>query len=257
MKNKIGAIMLGVAGLFVCSGFGIAEDGELMAFDKVYENPLLALNSNTKNVVLPGVSQETLTQESAATAVSKPKPRLVIMKELLKDLSPEDRAEFVGNLLLKDGRVVSADPAPLKRTLTQAQMSAILDSFISKPKSKKTSINPGTVRKHRLVRLAETFKDVPADARNAFFDNMVFKAGVVASVSADDLKRAVSKSELTEMLNSLAPIGSKQPMVDSKLCGTTDGEGWCDHSACKTNGGDDLKCFSGGAICYSSCDDDD
>src|SRR3989338_2851117 len=99
MKTKLGAIILGVAGLFVCAGLGIAEDGELLAFDKIYKNPQETIIDKGKNIILPAVSQETAKQAAPGSAVQR-SSRLVVMKELLKDIPAEDRAKFLNSLVL-------------------------------------------------------------------------------------------------------------------------------------------------------------
>ncbi|MBI4677327.1 MAG: hypothetical protein HY748_07065 [Elusimicrobia bacterium] len=175
------------------------------------------------------------------TDKTAPGNRVVVMKELLKDLPPEDRAEFVNHLVLGNGRVVSTYIAPLKSALPKDRVIKILDSITphSSASRKKPPENAGASSR-RLVQLADLLEGVPAGVRNEFLDSIVLKDGAVVSAYVGGLKKVVSKKRLTRILGSIFPSAVKSPEVAPKsLCGN----GWCDDSACTQRNDDPWRCL--------------
>ena len=222
MKSKIGSTMLGVAVLFVCAGFGIADDGELLAFDKVYENPQAAVNANAKNVIIPETSPAMINQESAKVAASEETDRLLVMKDWLKDLPAGDRAEFLGGLMFLDGQVVSIYTAPLKRTASKGSMDKILAGFA--PAATPNSTSPNKQRSlSPLITISELLKDVPADVRTEFLEKMVLKNGAIVSMYLGGLKKVLPGPKVVEIVNALKPGKSDAEKAFPKtLCGNGD-----------------------------------
>lgn len=243
MKNKIGAIILGVAGLFVCSGFGVAEEGELMAFDKVYENPQAALKNNT-NIVIPVAESQGISEEGW--------DRLPAMKDFLKDVPSKDRLEFLDSLVLKNGHIVSAYVGPLKRTLNKERVDEILSAiFINRRLEKKMSFeNEGY--SNRYTQLSSLLKDIPVDVKDEFLDNLAFRDGGFASAYVGGLRKVLKDEKLKEMLRSLTTDPNTAPKIDNPkaLCW----DGVCEDAGCFYSGGSS-KCKDSetDSVCDTSC----
>ncbi|OGS28565.1 MAG: hypothetical protein A2218_04975 [Elusimicrobia bacterium RIFOXYA2_FULL_53_38] len=251
MRNKIGTVILGVASLFICAGFGIAGDGELLAFDKVYESPLLAVNSNAKKVALPVASQEIARQESSDTHVSQQNDRLLVMKDWLKNVPSADRAEFLGGLVVLDGEVVSIYTAPLKRTMSRGGMDKILAGFDSPAGAAKATSPKKQKSFSPLIKLSELLKDVPAAVRTEFLEKMVLKNGAIVSMYTGGLKKALPTSKMIDILNSLEPVESESQKHPKTLCGN----GECYEAICSGEPGHryciDQKEYKCTTKCYS------
>jgi len=215
MKSKIGTIILGVAVLFVCSGFGIAEDGELLAFDKVYKNPQKAISGNKGNVVLPEASQEPAEQATANT-VAKQTPHLVVMKELLKELPAEDRAEFLNSMVLINGRVVSMSLAPLRKTLTSEKVASVVKTIYYHPAGSDKNSHKNNESPMRFTEISKLLNDIPADVRNGFLDSLMFKDGSFVSAYIGGLRSAVKTARLDEIIKAIATTPGPIMELDPK-----------------------------------------
>ncbi|MEI7483041.1 MAG: hypothetical protein WCK75_11945 [Elusimicrobiota bacterium] len=245
MKSKIGSTMLGVAVLFVCAGFGIADDGGLMAFDKVYKNPQAALKSI--NVTISVTKPQDFSKGQATFLPS--------MKEFLKDIPGEDRLEFLNSLVLKNGHIVSAYIGPLEKTASEERVNEILDAiFINRRADKKLSFeNAGAPA--RYIEMSALLKDIPSAVGNEFLDNMTFKDGGFASAYIGGLRKSLTDEKLKEVLHSLTTDPNTTPKTDDPkaLCG----DGTCKYSICTLigNGSGMARCKSTDAdwTCDSSC----
>ena len=227
MKSKIVALMLGIGGVIVCAGFLTADDGGLPALDKADKNPREAIGGNIMNVAPPAASQGIAKQE-AVDAAKKQAPLLVVMKELLKDIPAEDRAEFLNSMVLKNGRIVSAPIAPLERTLTKEKLDNIMKTIFYHPEgdadSSKTDGKPA-----RFVEISKLLKDLSPDVRNEFLDSLTFKNGSFVSAYIGGLHREAKTARMREILKAIATTPGPVREFDLKtLCG----DGVCYKAAC-------------------------
>lgn len=177
-----------------------------------------------------------------------------VMKDLLKDVPQKARAEFIGSFMLKDGRIATLDAAPLKGVVSEERLIEILNSLGPSTKAIEEAKRRKTRNPAQAVTLSELLKGVTEQARNHFFDNMMFKDGGVACVDAGRLENAVTKRKLIQILNSMAPAGGARPSTYSKaLCG----DGWCEESVCSYVTGKWQCRFREGQTtrCYDWCDD--
>lgn len=251
MKNKISAVILGVAGLFVCAGFGLAEDGDLLAFDNVHKNPRGTVSRNGENIVLPEVSKEAVKQDGSGTSVQQP-AQLVVMKELLKDLSAEDRAEMLNSMVLKNGRVVSVSLAPLRKTLTSEKVDSVVKTIFYHPEQSAK----GSQKKKspaRYTEIAKLFKDVPPAVRNEFLDNLTFKNGSFVSAYIGGLRSAVQPARMDEIIGAIATTsGPRGAFGPKSLCLG----GVCYDAVCQGDGEGEHKCLSDkNSACDTTCQD--
>jgi len=250
MKSKKSAIMLGVATLFICAGFGIAEDGELLAFDKVHKNPQEVVKSNAKNVLLPGAYQKTAGQDASGPAVKR-LPRLVVMKELLKDLPAGDRAEFLNSMVMINGRVVSMSLAPLKKNLASEKMDSVVKTIYYHPEGSDKSSRKNNKSPMRFTEISKLFKDIPPDVRNEFLDSLMFKDGSFVSAYIGGLRRTVKPARMDEIIKAMATTPGPIRQFDPKtLCW----DGICYDSVCHGDDDGDVKCIDGtDSSCDTSC----
>lgn len=207
--------------LFVTSAFS-AEPA--VGFDHSSAQPvgmMLVLNNveskeAQKTSKLQPETMPVIEQQPSEAIINQQKPQVLIMKELLKDLSAEDRAEFLGSLELRNGWVVSVSMAPLRRTLNRGMTVKILESFTTSQNVIKAASARNKKTSSPIIRLSELLKNVPVDIRNEFFDNMEFKNGALVSVYLGGLRKVMKEVELKKMIKSLASAASADFKV---LCG--------------------------------------
>lgn len=168
----------------------------------------------------------------------------VTIKDLLKDVSAEMRAEFAGGLTLAEGRVMSAGFSALKG-LPEEKLTAVKNSFASKKAPRRKPEKRG-----KLAKLSELLRGVPKPVADEFMDSLVFIDGRVAGAVTGGLKKGVTPERYKEILDSLAAPGTKAPAGMKGVCGN----GWCDDSACVSRGNERRHCESqNDSTCYSSC----
>lgn len=172
---------------------------------------------------------------------------VVIVKDLLKDVSAADRAAFAGALTLGEGRVLSADFGALK-ALPDDRLTTVKAAFAPKPERKGKK---GAPKQGKMARLSELLQGVPKPVADDFLDNLSFVDGRVASAVTGGLKKAVSEKRYREIMDALAEPGSKAPRLSPKsVCGN----GWCDDSACVSRNEERRHCAATqDSTCYSSC----
>lgn len=182
-------------------------------------------------------SSPSLAQTSASKPAEVNTSGIVVLKDLLKGLPKDDRVEFMLNLTLSAGTIVSVYTAPLKRSRNKGQVTQILDALAgtdsppSNGQPKSASAPP--------MRLADVLQGVPEAVRNEFLDSLSFKDGSVVSAHVGALKRAVGDKKTVEILALLAPPIEGVPGKEPKgLCGN----GWCDDSACTAVNSAPLSC---------------
>ncbi len=170
--------------------------------------------------------------------------KTVAIKDLLKDVSADDRAAFAGGIMVGDGVVLSADFKPLK-SLSDERQTAVKDAFAPKAPSRGKKGKRG-----KIGRLSDLLKGVPKAAADEFLDGLVFVDGRVVGASTGGLKKSVSPDRYKEILDSLAAPGTKPPAGIKGLCGN----GWCDDSVCISRGSERLHCESTtNNTCWSTC----
>lgn len=243
-------LLVGAFALFAFTGVVAANASDAVSFDDFYANPKSAIKITLALKPPSDAAKEKIKRRFPENSLKqKRKTRLVVMKDLLKGVPPEDRAEFLNNLMLKNGKVVSAKLTPLRRTLEEDRINEILDAF-SPPRGSKKKNFPKSTTPPRYVRLSELLADVPMKDKSRFLNSLTFKDGVVVSAYVKDLKAAVSEAELKKILGSLqAPI-SKGSNSALAWCGNN----WCDDSACIGDNDRRFSCrFSSGSTCWGSC----
>lgn len=240
MKSKIHAGVVGMAGILVF--VGLATAGEILAFEVLHENPQAAVRAFAETPPEPGIP------ESPRSAEDK-NDGLPTMKEQLKDMPAEARAEFLEGMLFLDGDVVSLYTAPLKRSVSKERMIEVVESFEPSPDTKAR-----TPKKERsfspLIKASELLKDVPSDVRLEFLERMVVKDGSIVSMYIGGLKKTLPGPRMVEIVNALkSPAKSgANPKV---LCGN----GECYEAICSGKPGNryciDLKDYTCNSSCYS------
>ncbi len=243
MKSKISAAVFGVVGLLFCSGFVIADEGDLLAFDRAYKNPQKALKDHGDKLELPVISKATSDEDTSM-------PRIVVMKDLLKDLSANDRADFLTSLVLKNGRIVSANLGPLRKNIPEESVVKIVKIIFNRPVGKGIKGNNAPAR---FAEISKLFKDVPADVRNEFLDSMTFKDGAFVSAYIGGLRRSVELERMDEIVKTVSTTGGAIRQFDSRaLCGN----GECYDAYCYKPDGGSWNCRDhNNSVCDTSCHD--
>ena len=150
---------------------------------------------------------------------------MFVMKDLLKDVPAKDRAEFLNNMIMEDGHLVTPDVAPLKRTLSDGQIIKILQAL--KPVSS-AKLNPNRLP----IRMSDALKDVPDDIRSEFMERLTFDGDVIVSSYIGGLRTLMSDGEIGKLHAAILPSGLGTPKHDSKnLCN----DSLCYDAICTTN----------------------
>ena len=224
--------------LIATCGFCMILSVPLSAARDIAPSPLMdAITAPAEVSVSTG---PTGTQEAEQQPLDQP----VLMKDLLAALPKEDRDEFVGGLLINDGRVLSSCVVPLERTLSDDGVEKILKLLYAK------STWQSSGKSKQLVPVAELLKDVPEKVRYGFTDNMMYWNGRIVSVYARDLRKVLGEDKTEKIIQSLFPFADDTaPCVNgvclNTICGvkkTGDGKtsytgipksGWACASVCK------------------------
>lgn len=248
MKRNI--MFLGIVVLFV-AGTVVAEEVNWPLFtSNLYAQTHKMAKDSVKNETVSEVMPKSVEEESTKVDINETKGPLFIMKEWLKDLSPENRAEFIGSLKLKGGRVAAASIEPLRRSLNRSQATQVLESLATPKRIIRAVSFENKEYSAPLVQLSELLKDVSPEVRNEFFDYMKFKNGAVVSVYIGGLRGVMNELELKEILESLIPKISKSMKTDSKaLCGN----GVCYGSTCVPKKGKYHCVSSNDGACFNTC----
>jgi len=167
------------------------------------------------------------------------KHSLAGLRDLLKNVSAQDSVEFLNGLIMEDGHLVTPDVAPLKHSLSDKQIVAILQSL--KPATQ-IKLNPNNLP----VRIADALKDVPADIRNEFLEKLEFSDDVIASAYIGGLRAAMSEEAISDMLKQIGSSHEgltkgnryKQCMdyisngKTHRSCWSVEEDNYCDSKAC-------------------------
>lgn len=247
MKRKISAVVLGFSGLLACSCFVTA--GELSAFDTAYINPKEAVKSTASNIALPVVSQGTVNK---AVSIAEQPARIVVMKDLLLNIPASDRSEFFDSLVLKNGRIVSADLAPLKRTLLEDDMDAVVKTIFYRSENDKSKIK-NTGLPARYADISKLLAGVSQDVKNNFLGSLMFKDGYFVSAQIGELSGVVASERLDEIIKAIATTpGSLSTFSPKTLCG----DGVCYKAHCYSPDASKHYCKDHKtSVCDSSCHD--
>jgi len=216
--------------------------GELLAFDPVYRNPQTALKAQGGSRV----------EVPARTAEAPAPMALKTMGEFLSDVPRAERLAFLSSLMLKNGHIVSAYLAPLRKSVSEDRLNEILDTiYANRHLEKKLSFeNPGSPA--RYTEISELLKNVPHDAREEFLDNLVFRNGAFLSAYVGGLRKSLGDEGLRKALRALAtnPAAPENPKA---LCWG----GTCQYAKCVLvgNGSGQSGCRSTDLdwSCDSSC----
>lgn len=202
MKKTL-IVAAGVICLGVC--FTNAEDVAI-AFDgpgTKNVNAYITAKAN-ENTEAQKISEPQAVRESSTEAVVNPyKDRLIVIKDLLKDLSAKDRVEFMSSIKLINGRVASQGYAVLERNgMSSAKIDKILLAF--EPSESDVRLYT-PVNERQMIKTGDLFRGVPEQAKEDFFDNMKFLNGGVASAGTGLLEKAVAPEKLEEILDTFMP----------------------------------------------------
>lgn len=247
MKRKLNIMAFGFGGLLVYSGFAIA--GAQSHFDTAYRNPQEAVKSTASNIMLPAVFRAT---GSATTSSSKQVPHIIVMKSLLENLPAADRAVFLNSLVLKNGRVVSADLAALKNALSEDNINTIVKTLFYRAETDLSkTMNSGLPA--RFARISELLDGVSLGAKNNFLDSLMFKDGYFVSAQIGDLSEAVAAERLDDIIKAIATTPGPLATFDPKeLCGN----GICYKAYCYTPDGGGAHCRAHKtSVCDTACRD--
>ncbi|MDT8286768.1 MAG: hypothetical protein RQ748_06635 [Elusimicrobiales bacterium] len=203
MKKHIvvaaGALCLGVS-------FTNAED-VVVAFDgpggksvNTYITAKMEENRGTPKILVSQAEGKAVSDEAA----NPYKDKLILVKDLLKDLSQKDRIEFMSGIRLLNGRVASQSYAVLeKRGISRAKTDDILRAFESSAADMK-AFTPITARP--MIDMEDLLRGVPEKAKAELFDNMKLLNGGVASIKTDLLGKSVSPEKYEEIMDTLMPV---------------------------------------------------
>lgn len=128
--------------------------------------------------------------------------KLVLAKDLLADITPEMRVDFVssvhfdGNGINSEGRSILSYAG-----LTEPRISRIASAFHASPDVKE----PYTFPARSLDML---LKDLPADVKRDFTDNLKFLNGNIVSAKTDLLESAVSPENYEKILDIIMPTST-------------------------------------------------
>lgn len=175
---------------------------------------------------------------------------LIVMKDLLKDVPADERSEFLNNLTVSEGSLLSADLKALRKKLSDEQVTSIVAALAPKPgaKDKQAKSKPG----RKLFLSSELLQGVPKPVADEFLLSMTIHDGHIVSADIGALRKAVSEKRLIEILNSLAEAEAQTPQRPGLkgLCGN----GWCDDSICTSTNQEPLHCATKiDKTCWSTC----
>lgn len=175
---------------------------------------------------------------------------LIVMKDLLKDVPADERSEFLNNLTLSEGSLLSADLKALRKKLSDEQVTEIVAALAPKPgaKDKQAKSKPG----RKLFLSSELLQGVPKPVADEFLLSMMIHDGRVVSADIGALRKSVSEKRLVEILDSLAEAEAQAPQRPGLkgLCGN----GWCDDSVCTSTNQEPLHCATKkDKTCWSTC----
>lgn len=199
---------------------------------------------------------KTIQREDARAANSRQAPpktskSFVVMRELLKDLPASDRHEFLDNLVLGDGRVVSGYLPPLMKTLNRDRLNETLDALSLGSSAAANKKVPSAGKRAPLLTLSELLKGVSPTVRHEFLDSMTFMDGAIVSADYGGLEKEIGAKDARRIIDALVAYADDgKPRNPKSLCGN----GWCDDSKCTSIGSDPWKCLPKEKnFCVSTC----
>ena len=252
MNHRCCCLFLAVAMTYPWAGAVRAETSGPVVSEGMHAQELDAAGINAK---LKGAVQAQRTEPKPPTA--KRKARLIVMKRLLKDIPPAERAEVLNSLMLVNGAVASFTVGPLREHFSGDMFYDTVRTIEGPPKGE-AIVHRGEPARH--ADLSVVLKDVPLEVRNEFLDNMVFENGQLVSVYIGGLRKTVDGGALNKILDLLAGDSRTRPevKVPKVLCGN----GWCTHAVCAavtdtvsglTGEYPAVMAASGDNVCYTSC----
>lgn len=183
------------------------------------------------------------------------KTRLLVMKEFLQELPPDERAKVLGSFVLVNGAVAFFYVGPLRARLrpetVAGKVRALSGSF-------RENLPERSREARRHAELSALLRYVPEKTRNEFLDSLVLEDGVLVSAKVGGLRRRMDDARLKNILDRLAYDSHEVPGI--KSFGAVCGNGWCTHSACVMLRGtvkeDDRPAAAPAdkdTVCYSAC----
>ena len=169
-------------------------------------------SKETPKVIEPQVTNKI----NKAEPINVYRDRLVVVKDLLKNLSSKNRVKFMSNIRLIDGRVASLNYAILEENgISRTKTDEILQAFESSEEDVKL-FTP--IKKQPMVEMRELLRDIPEKVREDFFNNMKFLNGGIASVKTGLLEKVVTTERLTEILDALMPMVNSTKREKDEWC---------------------------------------
>lgn len=195
--------------------------------------------------------------KNAAEAAQK--SGLFLAKEWLHDLKPEIRHKFLGELLIKNSHVVSANVRYLEENLPEERANEIHETFGRYSDFEKKFMMKPKKTKSPIIKLSDLLEGVPQKAKNSFLDNIIFKNGAIAGVRTKELEKAIPPAEVNKILSALAAPEAGNPAMkepsEKALCGN----GVCKYAVCR-GGNVPTGCYpdeNENNACYNWCRNDD
>jgi len=248
MRNKIEAAVFGVLGLFVFACVSAAAEVNMSDFDTIYAHPMKTVNNLKVEINIPKVNQEIVSDKFA---VEKPVESIqaFVMKDILKDAPENKVSDFLNSLVLKNGRIISADVDVFKNVLSESGINRIKDAIFHKHVSNGVGINNMPAR---YANISKLMADVPEQARNEFLGSMMFKNGAFVSAYVGGLLKVVGKDKTDVIIKAVATTSGEIHALNSRnLCDTQ----VCYDAICKTTSADpQLHCEDHiNSVCDSYC----
>lgn len=146
----------------------------------------------TPVVVTGGITDESNTYQD----------KLVLAKDLLADITPEMRVDFVSNVHF-DGNGINPEGRSILSYagLTETRISRIASAFHTSPDVKESDTFPAKS-------LDMLLKALPADVKKDFTDNLKFLNGNVVSAKTDLLESTVSPEDYEKILDIIMPAST-------------------------------------------------
>ncbi|MFA5161901.1 MAG: hypothetical protein WC421_06610 [Elusimicrobiales bacterium] len=172
----------------------------------------------------------------------------MVMKDVLKDIPPQDRREFVGNLWIEDGRIVTLGTAELKRTQSMDAVDDIIRTIAQTPLDRPMPPK----RRFDIIALNKLVKDVPEKLQPEFLDNLMVKNCTLVSAYIGGLRKKMKETKIKEVLKAIFPLSDNASAPGDKIrCS----EGICYDAVCAANPPASGPPYAAkpGWVCSASC----
>lgn len=152
------------------------------------------------------------------------KNRLILVKDILNEITAKDRAEFVSDIGLADGEVSSQKYALLERIgFSASKVDEIAMAFA--PAADHDSYK--SVSQRPETRIGELLLGLPEEIKEDFFDNLRFLNGSIVSAKTNLLEKAAGPEKFEKMLSTIMPatqgINNTKEIRNDEACNASTG----------------------------------